>query len=89
MTVRKFAVSFPVELHRLAQQAAAEEGLSLSAWLARASEHELRHCALVADGLAAIGELEAAHGAITPSAEDRSWVADVLASASGQRRLAG
>ncbi len=89
MTTRKFAVSFPTGLHAHAQQAAEQAGLSLSAWLARATDHELRSCARIADGLAAIAELEAEHGAIVPSAEDRSWVGEVLATAGDDRRLAG
>ena len=89
MTTRKFAVSFPTGLHAHAQQAAEQAGLSLSAWLARATDHELRSCARIADGLAAIAELEAEHGAIVPSAEDRSWVGEVLATAGDDHRLAG
>lgn len=64
MTTRKFAVSFPAGLHAHAQRAAEEAGLSLSAWLARATDHELRSDARIAAGLAAIAELEAEHGAV-------------------------
>jgi hypothetical protein len=89
MTTRKFAVSFPAELHAHVHQAAEAAGLSLSAWLAQAAEHELRVSARTVDGLAGIAEFEAEHGAIVPSAEDRSWVAEVLASAGDDHRLAG
>lgn len=89
MTTRKYAVSFPAELHARAQQAAEAAGLSLSARLARATDHELGSCARIADGLAAIAELEAEHGPITPSAEERSWVTDVLATAGDDHRRAG
>lgn len=61
----------------------------MSAWLARAADHELRSGARIADGLAAIAELEAEHGVIVPSAEDRSWMAEVLAAAGEDHRLAG
>jgi hypothetical protein len=88
MTTRKVAVSFPADLHARAYQAAEADGRSLSAWLAHAAERELQESAHVADGLAANAELEAEHGAITPSPEDRAWAADVLASATGEQRLA-
>ncbi|MDQ6779169.1 MAG: hypothetical protein M3071_23760 [Actinomycetota bacterium] len=89
MTTRKFAISFPAELHARAQEAAKASGHSLSAWLAQAAEQELVSTARVAEGLAAIADFEAENGAITTSAEDRSWVAEVLASISADdRRLA-
>ena len=89
MTTRKFAVSFPGELHAHAQEAAKASGHSLSAWLAQAAEHELVSTARVAEGLAAIADFEAENGAIAPSVEDRSWVAEVLSTASADdRRLA-
>lgn len=89
MTTKKFAVSFPGELHERARQAAQGAGMSLSAWLSRAAEHELAATIRRADGLAAIAEFEAEQGAVTPSADDRAWVADVLASAAPDQRVAG
>jgi hypothetical protein len=89
VTTRNFAVSFPADLHARANQAARADGLSLSGWLAQAAEHELQESAHIADGLAAIAEIEAEHGAIAPSLDDRAWAAEVLASATGEHRLAG
>lgn len=89
MTTRKFAVSFPTQLHARARLAAERSGLALSTWLAQAAEHELQSTARAADGLAAIAELETEHGAITPSVADRAWVSTVLASTAAEQRLAG
>ena len=72
MTVRKVSVSLDDDAFRAAQAAAAAEGISLSAWLSRAA----RHAAGVADGLRAVAEYEAEHGAFTE--DDHRRAEDIL-----------
>ena len=61
MTVRKLSVALDDAVAEAAAEAAARSGLSLSAWLNRAAENELA----IGRGLAAVGECEADHGALT------------------------
>jgi hypothetical protein len=73
----KRSISVPPELDAQIAAAASAEGLSYSAWLARGAERELK----IRDGLAAMAEYEAEHGAFTVEerAEADTWVAGVLA----------
>lgn len=61
MTVRQVSVALEDSVVAAAVEAAAHSGLSLSAWLNRAAEHELA----IGRGLAAVREWEADHGALT------------------------
>jgi hypothetical protein len=70
----KLAITVDPDVHRGVLAAAAEEGRSVSAWMTEAARRALR----VRDGLTAVGEWEAEHGAFTPDEmeEARRRVAD-------------
>ncbi len=61
MAVQKLSISLDEEVAAAAAASAERQGMSLSAWLARAAEQALT----VEDGLAAIAEWEAEHGGLT------------------------
>ena len=61
MTVRKLSIALDEQVADAAAASAARHGLSLSAWLNRAAENALA----IDDGLAAVAEWEAEHGALT------------------------
>ena len=78
--MKKLSISLDARLADFAAQAAAGEGLSLSAWLARAVEHEQR----LSEGRAAVAEFEAEHGAFT---EDELVAAEAALARMGIGRL--
>lgn len=57
----KLAITVDPEVHEGIVAAAAADGLSVSAWMTEAARRAL----LVRDGLAAVAEWEAEHGALT------------------------
>ncbi len=57
----KLAITVDPDVHERVIEAAAEEGLSVSAWMTSAARRAL----LVRDGLAAIAEWESEHGGLT------------------------
>ncbi|MGI8517740.1 MAG: hypothetical protein ACR2ME_05285 [Acidimicrobiia bacterium] len=57
----KLAITVDPEVYAQVIDAAADEGVSVSAWMTRAARRAL----LVRDGLAALAEWEAEHGALT------------------------
>jgi hypothetical protein len=57
----KLAITVDPDVHAGVLQAAADEGVSVSAWMTSAARQAL----LVRDGLAAVAEWEAEHGALT------------------------
>jgi hypothetical protein len=57
----KLAITVDPEVHARVVAAAAEDGLSVSAWMTEAARRVL----LVRDGLAAVAEWEAEHGQLT------------------------
>lgn len=57
----KLAITVAPEVHAKVMAAAEEEGVSVSAWMTSAARRAL----VVRDGLAAVGEWEAEHGALT------------------------
>lgn len=61
MGVRKLSVALEEQVAEAAAASAERHGLSLSAWLNRAAENALA----VEEGLAAVAEWEAEHGALT------------------------
>lgn len=61
MAVTKISISLDAETAQAARRLAAEEGVSLSAWIGDAAASAAR----IADGLAAVREFEAEHGALT------------------------
>lgn len=62
MSVVKRSVSLDAEVAAAADVAAAEDGVSFSAWLSGAAERRLR----VREGLQGVAEWEAEAGALTP-----------------------
>ena len=74
----KLAITVDPDVHRGVVAAATEEGISVSAWMTGAARQAL----LVRDGLRAVAEWEAEHGAFTPTeleAARRRVAAEVLA----------
>lgn len=61
MGVRKLSVALEEQVAKAAAASAERHGLSLSAWLNRAAENALA----VEEGLSAVAEWEAEHGALT------------------------
>ena len=59
----KLAITVDPDVHAKVLDAAAAEGTSVSAWLTAAARRAL----LARDGLAAVAEWEAEHGALTPA----------------------
>lgn len=57
----KLAISVERTVHAKVVAAAEADGLSVSAWMTAAARHALR----IRDGLAAVAEWEAEHGALT------------------------
>ena len=57
----KLAITVDPQVHQQLLKAAAEDGLSLSAWITEAVRRALK----VRDGRAAVAEWEAEHGAFT------------------------
>lgn len=57
----KLAITVDPDVHAQVMAAAADDGLSVSAWMTNAARRAL----LVRDGLAAVAEWEAEHGALT------------------------
>ena len=57
----KLAITVDPDVHAGVVAAAAAEGVSVSAWMTEAARGALR----VREGLAAVGEWEAEHGALT------------------------
>lgn len=73
----KRSVSMPPDIDARVVAAAAADGLTYSAWLAREADRALR----LRDGLAAMEEYEREHGAFTGEemAAAQKWVDQVLA----------
>lgn len=61
VTVRKLSVALDPWVADAAAREAEAEGVSLSSWLNRAAERALK----ISEGLAAVAEWEAEHGAFT------------------------
>ncbi len=80
----KLAITVDADVHEKVVVAAAEEGVSVSAWMTEAARRAL----LVRDGLAAVAEWETEHGALTEGelAAARERVAAQLATPSTARR---
>lgn len=70
----KLAITVDPDVHDRVMAAAAEEGVSVSAWMTAAARRAL----LVRDGLAAVAEWEAEHGLLSEAEMDaaRRRVAD-------------
>jgi predicted DNA-binding protein len=84
MTLRqKRSISLPPELDEALETAAAEWGMSVSAWIAETVQRRLR----IEAGLTAVADWEAEHGALTPAelAEGRERLRAALADARSNR----
>jgi hypothetical protein len=57
----KLAITVDPEVHRRVVAAAADEGVSVSAWMTNAARRAL----IIRDGLLAVAEWEAEHGALS------------------------
>ena len=77
------AITVDPEVHERVVAAAAEEGLSVSAWMTAAARRAL----LVRDGLAAVAEWEAEHGPLSDSElrSARERIADEIRGSSKRR----
>jgi hypothetical protein len=73
---KKRSISMPPELDAEIAAAAAQAGMSYSAWLAGAARKEFT----IRAGLAAVSQFEAGHGAFTPDelAEAEQWAATAV-----------
>lgn len=73
----KLAISVDPQVHERVVRAAAEEGMSVSAWMTEAARRAL----VIRDGLAGVAEWERANGALTDEemAAARQRVAEELA----------
>jgi hypothetical protein len=80
MSVRKISVALDETVARAAAASAKHEGVSLSAWLDRAAREALA----IEDGLCAVTEWEARHGALTP--EELATADAILGRAAQPRR---
>ena len=80
----KLAITVDPDVHARVMEAAAEDGVSVSAWMTAAARRAL----LVRDGLAAVAEWEAEHGAFSDAelAAARARVAQEMSSASTRSR---
>jgi hypothetical protein len=80
----KLAITVDPDVHEKVLEAAAEDGVSVSAWMTSAARRAL----LIRDGLAAVAEWEAEHGALTTQELDeaRKRVAAQLVEAPARRR---
>lgn len=81
----KLAITVDADVHRRVIAAAADEGVSVSAWMTEAARRAL----LIRDGLRAVAEWEEEHGGFTQAELDaaRRRVADEMV-ASAQPRSA-
>ena len=80
----KLAITVDPDVHAEVLAAAAEEGVSVSAWMTTAARRAL----LVRDGLAAMAEWEAEHGPLSAEemAQARQRVADEVQGSSSRSR---
>jgi len=81
----KLAITVDADVHERVLDAAAAEGLSVSAWMTSAARRAL----LVRDGLAAVADWEAEHGALTEaelSAAHRRVAAQVGATSARSKK---
>lgn len=80
----KLAITVDPEVHAKVIAAAAEDGVSVSAWMTNAARRAL----VVRDGLAAVAEWEAEHGAFSDSemADARQRVAGEARASTPRRR---
>ncbi|MHB8293705.1 MAG: hypothetical protein ACYDH5_03595 [Acidimicrobiales bacterium] len=73
---KKRSVSIPPDLDAQIEKAAADAGMTYSAWLATAARKEF----VIRSGLGAVADFERSHGAFTPEelAEAEKWAGGTL-----------
>lgn len=76
MSVSRLSISVPAEVEKAVRAAAEAAGLPISVWLAQAAQRAAAEQAAIADGLAAVAEFEAEHGALTDA--ERAQARQVL-----------
>jgi hypothetical protein len=81
VVTKKISISLPDHVEAGARSAAQAEGLTLSAWLARAAERALTEHEILVAGRAAILEEIAENGPFEVTPEEERWVEDALAAA--------
>ncbi len=79
VAVRKLSIALEESVAEGAANAAAQHGVSLSAWINAAAERAL----VLEDGLAAVREWESEHGEL--AAEELAWADIVLGTVDDQR----
>lgn len=95
MTARKLSISVPPEVEELIKAAAAEEGIAVSTWLAKAAVEKAKAARKRAEGLAAaeelVAEYEREHGPV-PEADwqrYRDFLEEIGIPADDEWRTAG
>ncbi|MGB6161880.1 MAG: hypothetical protein WCF33_14760 [Pseudonocardiaceae bacterium] len=68
----RLSISVPPEVEDAIRAAAKAIGVPVSVWLARTAERAAMEQAVIADGLAAVAEFEAEHGALTEAQRDKA-----------------
>lgn len=76
MSVSRLSISVPAEVEKAVRAAAEAAGLPISVWLAQAAQRAAAEQAAIAEGLAAVAEFEAEHGALTDA--ERAQARQVL-----------
>jgi hypothetical protein len=78
MSTRKFTISLPNDVDRMARQAAERAHLPLSAWLAQAARRSAIEEEALARGRASVEAFLAEEGPLVLSPEDEAWVEETL-----------
>jgi recombinational DNA repair protein RecR len=91
MTARKFTISVPAEVDAALRNAAEADGVAVSTWIARVAQEAVVRRARIAEGMAAVREFEADHGALTQEERDvaRRELAELGVLPGETRRRAG
>jgi hypothetical protein len=70
MTARKFTISVPAEVDEALRNAAEADGVAVSTWIAQVAQEAVVRRARIDEGMAAVREFEANHGALTQEERD-------------------
>src|SRR5438552_2884811 len=80
VATKKITITLPEDVLAYVQRFTKEMGMPISTWIAETVEHEIR----IREGLAAMREWEAEHGAFTE--EEIAWADAQIAAADAQHR---
>jgi hypothetical protein len=91
MTARKFTISVPAEVDEALRNAAEADGVAVSTWIAQVAQEAVVRRARISEGMAAVREFEANHGALTQEERDaaRRELAELGVLPGETRRKAG